>query len=117
MPEAQIVWTVDEELPLTTFETTPFKLARRGESLKVEVNLVAEVENNFRKRAYVKPNLPNYQTFVVRSDERSEEHTSELQSLMRISYAVFCLHKKNKNTNKNNNIMSSTSNHTQTHIN
>src|SRR3546814_3149245 len=28
--------------------------------------------------------------------ERSEEHTSELQSLMRISYAVFCLNKKNK---------------------
>src|SRR3546814_3890041 len=31
------------------------------------------------------------------SDRRSEEHTSELQSLMRISYAVFCL-KKKKNT-------------------
>src|SRR3546814_7187226 len=31
--------------------------------------------------------------------ERSEEHTSELQSLMRISYAVFCL-KKKKQTNK-----------------
>src|SRR3546814_5765054 len=30
---------------------------------------------------------------------RSEEHTSELQSLMRISYAVFCLKKKNKKTN------------------
>src|SRR3546814_767686 len=30
--------------------------------------------------------------------ERSEEHTSELQSLMRISYAVFCLQKKNKPT-------------------
>src|SRR3546814_8989973 len=29
---------------------------------------------------------------------RSEEHTSELQSLMRISYAVFCLHKKNTHT-------------------
>src|SRR3546814_3175056 len=29
---------------------------------------------------------------------RSEEHTSELQSLMRISYAVFCLKKKRKNT-------------------
>src|SRR3546814_8940742 len=28
---------------------------------------------------------------------RSEEHTSELQSLMRISYAVFCLKKKNRN--------------------
>src|SRR3546814_5852867 len=32
--------------------------------------------------------------------ERSEEHTSELQSLMRISYAVFCL-KKKKHTKKN----------------
>src|SRR3546814_4173295 len=30
--------------------------------------------------------------------ERSEEHTSELQSLMRISYAVFCLKKKKKHT-------------------
>src|SRR3546814_7493080 len=33
-------------------------------------------------------------------DARSEEHTSELQSLMRISYAVFCLKTQNKN-NKN----------------
>src|SRR3546814_7436598 len=33
--------------------------------------------------------------FAVRADmDRSEEHTSELQSLMRISYAVFCLQKK-----------------------
>src|SRR3546814_6343482 len=31
---------------------------------------------------------------------RSEEHTSELKSLMRISYAVFCLKKKKKNKNK-----------------
>src|SRR3546814_2167485 len=31
-------------------------------------------------------------------DKRSEEHTSELQSLMRISYAVFCLKKKKKPT-------------------
>src|SRR3546814_2688194 len=33
------------------------------------------------------------------SANRSEEHTSELQSLMRISYAVFCLKKKKKNKN------------------
>src|SRR3546814_5580579 len=32
---------------------------------------------------------------------RSEEHTSELQSLMRTSYAVFCLKKKTKKKNKN----------------
>src|SRR3546814_2721313 len=34
--------------------------------------------------------------------ERSEEHTSELQSLMRISYAVFCLKKKTTNTTTTN---------------
>src|SRR3546814_2252206 len=39
---------------------------------------------------------------------RSEEHTSELQSLMRISYAVFCLKKKN---------MSATTRHTDSHSN
>src|SRR3546814_1022724 len=33
--------------------------------------------------------------------DRSEEHTSELQSLMRISYAVFCLKKKKTTQNKN----------------
>src|SRR3546814_5314762 len=33
-------------------------------------------------------------------ETRSEEHTSELQSLMRISYAVFCLKKKNKSKSK-----------------
>src|SRR3546814_2839214 len=31
---------------------------------------------------------------LIGANERSEEHTSELQSLMRISYAVFCLKKK-----------------------
>src|SRR3546814_1078328 len=35
--------------------------------------------------------LPEFQRSVL---DRSEEHTSELQSLMRISYAVFCLKKK-----------------------
>src|SRR3546814_8160949 len=34
---------------------------------------------------------------------KSEEHTSELQSLMRISYAVFCLKKKNKNQTHSHN--------------
>src|SRR3546814_9013199 len=35
----------------------------------------------------------------VQRTVRSEEHTSELQSLMRISYAVFCLKKKNRQNN------------------
>src|SRR3546814_4174806 len=38
---------------------------------------------------------------VLHAHPRSEEHTSELQSLMRISYAVFCLKKKKKITTHN----------------
>src|SRR3546814_2770082 len=37
--------------------------------------------------------------YFARRHGRSDEHTSELQSLMRISYAVFCLKKKNNNEN------------------
>src|SRR3546814_7237870 len=40
---------------------------------------------------------------VIGADGRSEEHTSELQSLMRISYAVFCLKKKTNAKNQNRN--------------
>src|SRR3546814_7648205 len=43
-------------------------------------------------------------TFTVPA-ARSEEHTSELQSLMRISYAVFCLKQKKTTTNSNNNLI------------
>src|SRR3546814_4965948 len=49
----------------------------------------------------IEPNLAVMHQVVTaqlaakRSGTRSEEHTSELQSLMRISYAVFCLKKKN----------------------
>src|SRR3546814_8160367 len=39
---------------------------------------------------------------VLYPRHRSEEHTSELQSLMRISYAVFCLKKKTKQTTNKN---------------
>src|SRR3546814_3835327 len=47
---------------------------------------------------------------ALMEDQRSEEHTSELQSLMRISYAVFCL-KKNKNKLQ----ISPQHSHTRTH--
>src|SRR3546814_5418894 len=40
-----------------------------------------------------------YFQILERSGDRSEEHTSELQSLMRISYAVFCLKNKNQTLN------------------
>src|SRR3546814_1623286 len=43
----------------------------------------------------------------VEANGRSEEHTSELQSLMRISYAVFCLKKKKKIKHQDNNALAS----------
>src|SRR3546814_1832312 len=56
---------------------------------------------------------PHRATCPVR---RSEEHTSELQSLMRISYAVFCLKKKNKikQTKKHNNTTHNTAQYQNT---
>src|SRR3546814_3057780 len=44
--------------------------------------------------------LPQHMRGCTGRDNRSEEHTSELQSLMRISYAVFCLKKKTTNTHQ-----------------
>src|SRR3546814_8399192 len=50
-------------------------------------------------------NAAGYTTLSLQNPiPRSEEHTSELQSLMRISYAVFCLKKKNIKKNKATNI-------------
>src|SRR3546814_4140511 len=54
-----------------------------------EVGLVVSVPVDVEYRA-----APSTNAEVFRSCTRSEEHTSELQSLMRISYAVFCLKQK-----------------------
>src|SRR3546814_4374994 len=51
--------------------------------------------NDFYKRVYVRSTRRRHG-----KPRRSEEHTSELQSLMRISYAVFCLKKKKNQTSK-----------------
>src|SRR3546814_3856474 len=48
-------------------------------------------------RLFLQP-ADEFLAFSELLQHRSEEHTSELQSLMRISYAVFCLKKKNKKT-------------------
>src|SRR3546814_3847373 len=50
--------------------------------------------NNFRGIKVATVLLPKHAVLI--GDNRSEEHTSELQSLMRISYAVFCLKQKKK---------------------
>src|SRR3546814_2109233 len=51
------------------------------------------------------------------STPRSEEHTSELQSLMRISYAVFCLKKKTKKIQWNRNVLTTHHNRNEDHPN
>src|SRR3546814_1030895 len=45
--------------------------------------------------------IPRSENQTLYKSYRSEEHTSELQSLMRIPYAVFCLKKKNNNSKNN----------------
>src|SRR3546814_1227794 len=56
------------------------------------VEVPGEEEGNSRRSSHVWGNLQTVAWDL--STNRSEEHTSELQSLMRISYAVFCLKKK-----------------------
>src|SRR3546814_9813962 len=50
--------------------------------------------------AYLPAQIVTNADLAKRIETRSEEHTSELQSLMRISYAVFCLTKNNKTNNQ-----------------
>src|SRR3546814_8116232 len=73
---------------------------------------VYEINRNFRNEGLSTRHNPEftmlefYQAYADYQDamnlvERSEEHTSELQSLMRNSYAVFCLKKKNRQKTPN----------------
>src|SRR3546814_1549757 len=78
-------WSAPIEALRTLYEGYP---APSGAS---DFTVRLEAERPWRR--WVRPSV------AIRGDYRSEEHTSELQSLMRISYAVFCL-KKKKNTNK-----------------
>src|SRR3546814_10106736 len=56
------------------------------------------LETAFGETMVRSPAIPYVLSSTVQSRVRSEEHTSELQSLMRISYAVFCLKHKIQNT-------------------
>src|SRR3546814_3277368 len=60
-------------------------------------NVGVEIGHPDRQRAVT---VSPARTGALKRSDKSEEHTSELQSLMRISYAVFCLKKKKKTSNK-----------------
>src|SRR3546814_7858473 len=76
------------------------------EDIDLAVRIAAELEREQRQQyRFAGTSRPYHHHMPDVADMRSEEHTSELQSLMRISYAVFCLKKKNthKNTQKQTN--------------
>src|SRR3546814_5149358 len=96
----------DTLFPYTTLFRSGFSVvALSGELNQSERNHALQALRDGRARVCVATDvaargidLPNL-GLVIHADlphdpERSEEHTSELQSLMRISYAVFCLKKK-----------------------
>src|SRR3546814_5205435 len=64
-----------------------------------EMSLQPRSHNEYQPQNPQKANSPYH---LSNGAARSEEHTSELQSLMRISYAVFCLKKKKKHINNKN---------------
>src|SRR3546814_7319687 len=80
--------TLFRSLPLKRSAETP---AMRSSVSPTELSGVAPISSLTR---------PSTTTSAARLN-RSEEHTSELQSLMRISYAVFCLKKKKKQKQSN----------------
>src|SRR3546814_1895377 len=72
--------------------TTLFRSCKRRQVAAIGNQFaIVDMPKSFGREEPFRSRLPEY--------ERSEEHTSELQSLMRISYAVFCL--KTKNINRN----------------
>src|SRR3546814_8420754 len=60
----------------------------------------SHVEYETANRHYAHVDCPGHADYVKNMITRSEEHTSELQSLMRKSYAVFCLKKKTTKTQR-----------------
>src|SRR3546814_10580050 len=97
--------------------TTLFRSCRRSSSAEAAVQCAPPCRSPHRLEEVRLPLRP------ARRADRSEEHTSELQSLMRISYAVFCLKTKNNkmttvkdSTDKRTNIREIKMSHTRNTI-
>src|SRR3546814_3121869 len=80
---------------INAFKETDFVVEAATENEAVKKKIFAELCPVLKKDAILATNTSSISVTRLAS-ARSEEHTSELQSLMRISYAVFCLKKKNK---------------------
>src|SRR3546814_5488635 len=89
-----------ERLALPPIELSSILLSRLAVSMHKD-GYGAELPRTCCDRSIARRGLPGLECIlqVEQCSGRSEEHTSELQSLMRISYAVFCLKKKKKKQN------------------
>src|SRR3546814_2550813 len=88
--------------PRSTRTDTLFPYTTLFRSILARIARVEKQANLSAPRRFLDPLAAREQRPGARLEPRSEEHTSELQSLMRISYAVFCLKKKKKNTHRMN---------------
>src|SRR3546814_3148808 len=87
-PSATFTQATSEKISVA-FDT-PFITATGGSQYAAKPRSIGQPINTIK--------CDNRSAVIVPTLVRSEEHTSELQSLMRISYAVFCLKKKKKHT-------------------
>src|SRR3546814_3493880 len=91
--EAAFALTTQVDMVMST-STSPQRIA---EAVGKEVWLMSAAGSRLNQPPTGEYGMPHHLHW---QRHRSEEHTSELQSLMRISYAVFCLKKKNHTTQR-----------------
>src|SRR3546814_2270978 len=95
----------DTLFPYTTlFRSARLDIARddRGGIARAEHRIVGDDQGDGGEAALVhRDRIVEHRAQHIEDGGRSEEHTSELQSLMRISYAVFCLKKKTHTASNN----------------
>src|SRR3546814_6410411 len=96
MQELDDAWSASRTAALTQGRTTPVAITPVAYDLGASVGFQKFATPQLPRGTDIR-NLPVAKAPEV-EEKRSEEHTSELQSLMRISYAVFCLKKKNNTT-------------------
>src|SRR3546814_3158175 len=99
----------DTLFPYTTlFRSAPMTTDLIANVIPVGIDVITAYVPFFKSGQLV----PLAVTGTARSPLRSEEHTSELQSLMRISYAVFCLKKKKRLAYTLTNVLTIRNHHT-----
>src|SRR3546814_1956166 len=102
MPGSRRCVRRDDEIISSVFRPSQARSGRNDSTRATRENIIGTLVRF--GGAAMSPMFRYFLGFQLATDRagwlRSEEHTSELQSLMRISYAVLCLTKKNKSTSR-----------------